>query len=84
MPTNRPPTGTSDSHQSCEFRLTARRERVHAAALNCIYVSAEKAVFEANIGILVLVSKMVLSQPEEKKEGSGAGEVRQTKGDLAI
>jgi len=31
-----------------------------------------------------LVSKMVRWQPEGKKEGSGAGEVRQTKGDLAI
>ena len=33
---------------------------------------------------LELVSKMVRWQPEGKKEGSGAGEVRQTKGDLAI
>ena len=31
-----------------------------------------------------LVSKMVLSQPEEKKEGYKAEEARQTKGVLAV
>ena len=34
--------------------------------------------------LLELVSKMVLSQPEGKKEGCRAAETRQTEGDLAI